>query len=220
MDFPEPTTPKAAAEWRRAAWVAAVVALLAFAEILFLNVGAVAGGSDSSGYLNHAKLLLAGTVHAQPRVIAGLPLKDAPGYLYVPLGFSPAPGGNAIVPTYPMGLSLFIVAFKLVMAWNNAAAAVMVLHAAAGVIATYWLARLMGLSRPWSVLCAAAVALSPLYLFMSQKAMSDVPSLAWTTFAVIAALRSRERPFMAVVAGLAMSIDVLLRPTNVLALLP
>ena len=38
------------------------------------------------------------------------------------------------------------------------------------------------------------LALSPLYLFMSMVAMSDVPSLVWTVAGILAALKSRERP--------------------------
>jgi hypothetical protein len=47
-----------------------------------------------------------------------------------------------------------------------------------------------------------------------------VPSLAWTTAAVLAALLSRGRRNWALVAGFAVAIDVLLRPTNVLAFIP
>jgi hypothetical protein len=61
---------------------------------------------------------------------------------------------------------------------------------------------------------------SPLYLWSSLHAMSDVPSLAWTTAAVLAALKSREHAAWALAAGAAIAIDVLLRPTNVLAFIP
>jgi hypothetical protein len=220
MDFPDEQKPMTATPWRSAAWVAAVVALLVYLEILALNVGAVAGGSDSSGYLNHAKLIAVGTVHAPVRTLPGLPQQQAIPYLYIPLGFRPSLDNDGMIPTYPVGLSLFIVAAKFFFGWRHAGDIIMLLHAAAGIVVTYALARLLGLSKAWSVLCAAVVALSPLYIFMSQQAMSDVPSLAWTTFAVYAALRSRERSPWALLAGAALAIDVLLRPANVLAFLP
>jgi len=97
---------------------------------------------------------------------------------------------------------------------------VIVLHAVAGALATFLLCRLVGLGRRWAAVGTVIVALSPLYLFMSLQAMSDVPSLAWTTLAVAAALGSRERAPWALAAGAAVAIDVLLRPTNVLAFLP
>jgi len=220
MDFPDAEKPTNAAQWRRAARVAALLAFLAYLEIVGLYSGAVAAGSDSSGYFNHAKVLTTGSVHAKVRVLSGLPQGALSPYLYVPLGFRPAWDGNGMVATYPLGLSLFIVALKALIGWRHAGDAVILMHTAAGIVATYALARLLGLSRPWSVLCSAAIALSPLYMFMSQQAMSDVPSLAWTTFAVVAALRGRESSRWALAAGFALSIDVLLRPANLLAAVP
>jgi hypothetical protein len=79
---------------------------------------------------------------------------------------------------------------------------------------------MLGLSQIWALFGTAIVAASPLYLFMSLQAMSDVPSLFWTTAAVLAALKCRKSPPFALVAGCAMALDVLLRPTNIFALVP
>jgi hypothetical protein len=220
MDFPQAHTPATTAQWRRMGWVMAVVALAIYAEFLSIHIGAVSGGSDSSGYMNHAKLIAGGAVNVQPRTIAGLPAVVTSPYLYIPLGFRPSWNSSAMVPTYPMGLSLFIVASKALVGWRHAGDVTMMLHALAGVVATFALGRTFGLSRPWSVLCAATIALSPLYLFMSLTAMSDVPSLVWTALAILAAIRGRERPSWALAAGAALAVDVLLRPANVLALIP
>jgi hypothetical protein len=220
MDFPDAEKPTNAAQWRRAACVASILALLAYLEILGLYSGAVAAGSDSSGYFNHAKLLAFGSVHTQVRTLPGLPQDERSPFLYIPLGFTPAKDGNGMVATYPLGLSLFIVALKALIGWRHAGDAVILFHAAAGIAATYALARVLGLSRPWSVLCSAVIALSPLYMFMSLQAMSDVPSLAWTTLAVVAALRGREGTRWVLAAGFALSVDVLLRPANLLAAVP
>ena len=64
--------------------------------------GAVAGGSDSSGYMNNARLIAASHATAPIRSVAGIPPEKAPGYLYVPLGFRPSADGAALVPTYPV----------------------------------------------------------------------------------------------------------------------
>lgn len=220
MEFPEPTSVAARTPWRRAPLAAAVAALGLYAVLLVMNIGAVAGGSDSSGYLNHAKLLASGHLHVAPRLVPGLSMDSAPSYLYVPLGFRPARDGNGLVPTYPSGLPLFIAAVEPLAGWRHAGDVVLLLHAIAGVLLTYLLARRLGLERDWSVLAATLVGASPVYLFMALQAMSDVPSLVWTTAAILAALKSRERTRWAVVAGVAVSVDVLLRPTNVLAFLP
>jgi len=220
MDFPAAETPQADPPWRRAAAGVTLLCLAAYALILALNVGAVAGGSDSSGYMNGARLLAAGRVHVAPRTVAGLPASSVAPFLYIPLGFKPAPNGDGMVPTYPSGFALFILAFRPLAGWRHAGDVTVVLHALAGVVATYALARLLGLGRKGSVLCASIIALSPLYLYMSLQAMSDVPSLAWTTLALVAALKSRARPVWALAAGAALAVDVLLRPTNILAFIP
>jgi hypothetical protein len=220
MDFQPAHTSPARPVPRRAAAAAAVLALALYAAMLVRNVGAVAGGSDSSGYMNHARLLASGHVHAQPRTIEGLPTAAVAPFLYVPLGFKPARDGNGIVPTYPTGFSLFVLAMKPLAGWRHAGDLTIILHSLAGLAVTYALGRTLGLGALWSALGASMLAASPLYIFMSVQAMSDVPSLAWTTLAVLAALGSRERPGWAAAAGAAIAIDVLLRPSNALAFMP
>jgi hypothetical protein len=223
MDFPANATPANPRPWRGAAVAAALLALAIYSVVLALNVGAVAGGSDSSGYMNGARLMAEGKVHVQAREIEGLPAADMPPFLYVPLGFKPSWNGDGIVPTYPTGFSLLVLALRPLAGWGHAGDAAVVLHALLGIVATFALARWFGLTPAWSALAAGMVGLSPLYLFMALQAMSDVPSLAWSTLAVYCALRSRERPSWAIAAGFAVAGAVLLRPTNVLlaaALLP
>jgi hypothetical protein len=198
----------------------AILALGVYAWVLSRNVAAVAAGSDSSGYLNHARLLAMGRVHMEPRSLAGLPQAGAPYHLYVPLGFKPSPNGETLVPTYPTGLPLLILALEPLSGWRHAGDLTALLHALAGIAVVYALGRQLTLSPAWATIGAVIVALSPLYLFMALVAMSDVPSLVWTAFAVLAALRSRERAGWAVAAGAAIALDVLLRPTNVLAFIP
>ena len=220
MDFPAAPTPSSDAEPRRAAAAAVILAVAVYAAVLITHVGAIAGGSDSSGYMNHARLLASGSLHVQPRTIPGLPRLSGVPKLYVPLGFRPAWNGDGLVPTYPVGFSLVILALRPLAGWRHAGDLAIVLHSLGGLAATYALGRILGLGRRWAGLGVAILALSPLYLFMSLQAMSDVPSLLWTTLAVLAALKSRETPSWGVAAGAAMAVDVLLRPTNVLALAP
>jgi hypothetical protein len=105
MDFPDATTEPDRPWWRRPAALLVAAALALYCILLVEDIGAVAGGSDSSGYLNHARLLSQGRVHLPERAIPGLPPASAPSYLYVPLGFRPARDGDGLVPTYPSGLA-------------------------------------------------------------------------------------------------------------------
>ena len=220
MDFPDTQTPPERPSRGRAASGIGLLALALYAALLARNVGAVAAGSDSSGYMNHARLLASGSVHVQPRAIPGLAQKDAAPFLYVPLGFKPAWNGDGLVPTYPAGVALLVLAFEPVAGWGHAGDLMIALHSVVGLAATFGLGRMLGLGRLWSALAAAIVGLSPLYLFFSLQAMSDVPSLAWTALAVLAALKSRGSAPWALAAGAALALDVLLRPTNVLAFIP
>ncbi|HMD59866.1 MAG TPA: hypothetical protein VKG78_00450 [Opitutaceae bacterium] len=220
MEFPDTQATPTDPFWRRMGWGAAVLALALYTVVLVRHVGAVAGGSDSSGYMNHARVLASGLIHVQPRTIPGLPRADVSPFLYVPLGFKPAWNGDGIVPTYPTGLPLLVLALKPLAGWRHAGDAVIILHSVAGLLATFALCRMLGLGCRWAAVGAAIVASSPLYLFMSLQAMSDIPSLVWTTVAVMAALKSRERGTWALAAGAAAAVDVLLRPANALAFVP
>src|SRR5580658_5800288 len=155
MDFPDAQTPPGRPSRGLAAAGIGLLALALYAALLSRHVGAVAGGSDSSGYMNHARLLASGSVHVQPRTIAGLPQSAAAPFLYVPLGFKPAWNGDGIVPTYPAGFALLVLAVRPLTGWRHAGDAVMIVHSLAGLLATFALGRVLGLGRLWASLGAA-----------------------------------------------------------------
>lgn len=202
-----------------ATWITVFAAGL-YAALIAVSGYAVASGSDESGYFNHARLLVSGSLHTRARELPGLTLAQAPSYLYVPLGMKPAPDGNGLVPTYPVGFPLMIVAASRFAGWEHAADAVLLVHCMAGLLLTWWLGRALGLPRPWALLGVAILAASPLYLFFSVRALSDLPAMVWTLAAILAAWHARERSRWAFLAGAAFSMAVLVRPTNLLAAVP
>src|SRR5665213_1618915 len=150
------------------------VGLLGYAVLLFILIGAVPGGSDNSGYFNEARLLAAGRIHVPVRAVAGIPAGEVP-YLYSPLGFKPAADGTErLVPTYPPGLPLLLVPASLVAGWDHAGDLVLLVHSLAGIALVFALGRTCGLPGAWSLAGAAILAASPLYLFTSLQALSDV----------------------------------------------
>jgi len=194
--------------------------MAAYAALLFVLIGAVPGGSDNSGYFNEARLFSRGRLHAPMRTLAGIPASEIP-FLYVPLGFKPAADRSArLVPTYPPGLPLMLVAAASVAGWDHAGDALLLLHSIAGIALVFALGRSCGLPGGWSLAGAAILAASPLYLYTSLQALSDVPATVWATAAVVAALRSRERGGWALVSGLCISAAFLIRPNNVLIAVP
>jgi hypothetical protein len=195
--------------------------LLGYAVLLFVLIGAVPGGSDNSGYFNEARLIGHGRLHAPERALAGLPQGKAPPYLYVPLGFKPAPDGTStMVPTYPPGLPLMLVPAARIAGWDHAGDLVLLIHSLAGIALTFALGRICGLPGPWSLAGAAVLAASPLYLFTSLQALSDVPATVWAVAAVIAALKSRNGSGWALASGACVAVGFLVRPTNLLVAAP
>ena len=196
-----------------------LLALLAYAVLLGRHMDTCAGGSDSSGYMNNARLLRNGDLHVPQRAIEGLPPGTLPSFAYVPLGFIPVAHG-AMVPTYPVGLSLIIAGLSHLTGWESAANVAQWLQTLLGVVLMYALARLLDFSRSAAALGALLLAGCPLYLFMGLQALSDMPALVWTAATVYCAWRSRNHSGWAVAAGMAMAMAVLVRPTNLLVLAP
>ena len=180
MEFPTSVPPEITPPGRRRGVLLAAAALAAYAILVLAFTDPYAGGSDTSGYLNHARLLFSGRVHAPFRILEGLPPEKAPYDIYTPLGLKPAPDGNGLVPTYPSGLPLLLAAAARAVGWDGAAALVGVGHALLGILLVYALGRMCRLPRPWAAVGAVIVAASPLYLLYSAQIMSDVPSLAWS----------------------------------------
>lgn len=78
----------------------------------------------------------------------------------------------------------------------------------------YHLAGLLGLREPWAVAAAALLLCSPIFIFQITLGMSDVAAVFWCLAAVYAAWRGRCSGRWALVAGAALAVAVLVRPTN------
>ena len=169
--------------------------------------------------MNNARLLSQMNFHVERREIEGLSPKDLPSYSYVPLGFVPV-GDHAMVPTYPMGLSLMVLGMSGIIGWDHAANATMLLNALLAVVVLYWLSIEMGLSLPLAALGTIFLGFSSLFVFMSTTLMSDVPALTWCSLAMLLALLSKRNSLCALAAGAALSVCVLIRPANVLMVVP
>jgi 4-amino-4-deoxy-L-arabinose transferase-like glycosyltransferase len=202
-------------------WIVAVLVLAVYGTFVALHVGAWAGGADSSGYLNNARLLRAGHLHEVRRAIEGLPPQKLPVYSYVPLGFIPVPDNpRLMVPTYPVGISLLMIAVSPFTGWPLAPHITMWLHVMAGMILMYALARAFGFARSFALFGAMVLATSPLYLFMGIQAMSDVPAVVWCSASVLFAWYSRKKDLWALAAGFSVAIAVLVRPSDLLIVAP
>lgn len=201
-------------------WLAAL-ALLGYALFLGVRTTAVAGGSDSSGYLNSARLLAEGRL----QTILRLPPEFHPPTIidakdFTPLGFLPSTRPGQITPTYPTGLPLHFAAAAKLLGWRAGPLLVEVLAALAAVVLCYLTARRLGLAVWPAASGAIALAACPVFLFTSIQALSDTLATTWALGAFYCALRGRTSTGWAAVCGFAYSIAVLVRPTNLLFALP
>jgi hypothetical protein len=199
---------------RAASWLA----LAAYAAFLLRNASAIAGGSDSSGYMNHAKLLLSGDRVVTMTLPLELRVPPEDFFRFVPLGFAPGPRAGTMVPSYPPGIPMHLVLLRIVGgAW--ALRLLAPLAGIAAVVLMFLLAREIGLGNGFAFAGALILGLYATFVMHAVTVMSDVVATAWSLAAMIAALRSRRGPWWwGAVAGAALGVSILVRPTQVLLL--
>lgn len=196
-----------------------LAALLFYGAMIWHFMGAYGGGSDSSGYLNCARMISQGKIVNQQRVVPGVYLTKTEPALFVPYGFIPLKD-QKMACFYSIGLPGVLAVVASVTGWSLGPHITMLLFCLVGVLATALLARLWGLSWFWAWVPAFLLAGSPLYITMSIQLLSDVPALVCATLAVILAQMSRERVAFAFLSGVMVAIGVLVRPTNALVIFP
>ena len=186
----------------------------------------MAAGADAYGYVSQADLWRRGNLFIDQRFSADVPWPLA-RWTFAPLGYRPEPDGFRIVPTYSPGLPM-LMAIAKAMAGHCAIFWIVPLAGGALTFATYWIGRRIG--RPWVGLGAAwLVATSPAMLFMLMAPMSDVPAAAAWAIAVacsltetplcdrlsLRSLRPLRSLLIALAAGIAVAIAILIRPNLV-----
>lgn len=194
-----------------------MIALAGYLAFLANHLTIVAGGSDSSGYLNSARLFAAGRLYEAPRAPAEFGnLANLPRLHFQPLGFAAAADGGLLVPTYSTGLPLHFAAAAKLLGWRAGPMAVLLLSAAGAVWLCYAVARELGLGAPLALAGAACLAAFPVFIFTSIQPLSDTLATTWTLAACWAALRAKRDSRWALAAGAAFAMAVLTRPTNLL----
>jgi len=193
---------KRAPAFRALACVAFAAAIAAF--VVGVRWGtAAAGGSDSSCYLNQARLFARGTTHIEQPLVIAAPWPRAE-WSFAPAGHIPSPvRRDFIVPMCPPGLPLAMAAFRLA---HVSEGLTVPLLGALGVWLTFVLGR--QLHGPLTGAAAAVLfACSPIFLFQVVQPMTDVPAATWWLLVAVLAIEGKPAA-----AGLAASIAVLTRP--------
>jgi len=221
MDPSPPARPKASLFASPRLFVLLVaVMVIGYSGFLRRYTSPYAGGSDSSGYLNSAALLLDGRLTTPKPVLPGHTAEEFGIGAHVPLGFLTRAGTDEMSPTYPLGLPLHLAAFSWIAGLDWATIPLNICTALAGGGLLYLLARRLGLPPAWSLAGALLLLLCPLYLFAATQPMSDLLASVWSLATLYAALRARENRAWALACGIALAWAVLVRPTDLLLVAP
>lgn len=211
MSNPKPSTAPAP---RWFGWIALLV-LLGYGIFLGVNFTPAAGGSDSSGYLNAARLLASGHLTGTLRLVPGL-APDA-GNFVQPLGFLADAAQARLTPTYPLGLPAHLALASAIAGWTVGPLLIGVGAVLAAMALCYFCARELDLSWPLAAAGAVMLGVFPITLYIAIQPLSDVLATTWTLAALAAALRARRLGLQwAFASGAALAVAVFVRPTNIL----
>ncbi|HET7534879.1 MAG TPA: hypothetical protein VFJ90_00395 [Candidatus Didemnitutus sp.] len=217
---PAPRPPNPSQLIARVFAVLLAVGAVIYAVFLVRHSASFASGSDASGYFNSARLLSEGRFWADPRLPAGHGHTEFGLMAFQPLGFIMDLNAPRMAPTYPTGLPLHLLIGSWLGGWNHASTLVNLVAAFASGALVWLLGRRLELSIYWTALGVALLWLCPLFLFSALQPMSDVLALVWSLAALYAVLRSRDGWRWSLGAGFALSMAVLVRPSNALLVLP
>jgi hypothetical protein len=182
----------------------AAVAWAAVAGVVFGTH--VAGGADSSGYLNQVRLFARGQILDEQRIDADRAWSDRI-FKRAPLGYRPAPDDERLAPVYPPGYPLLMTPAYLISA--RAPYLIVPICGAVAVWLTFALGRRLG-EPTAGVAAALLVSVSPTFLYQVVQPMSDVPAMAAWLLALCLALGRTTAT--AVFSGLVTGLAILIRP--------
>jgi hypothetical protein len=170
-----------------------------------------AGGSDSYCYVHQAEAWASGHLQVVEPLALEAPWPEPP-LTFAPAGHIPSPTvPGAAVPICPAGLSIAMAPFVWAAGGGGAPDAVFLVVPLFGALLV-WSVYLLGsrFSPRVGLASALLVACSPAFLFQLMQPMSDVPAAAlWVLAAVFA---TSNRPRAPLLAGLATSAAILVRP--------
>lgn len=170
--------------------------------------------------MNSARLMLDGRLSTPLALPVDLTSEALPRYYAAPLGFRLDPTGENLLPTYPVGLPLHFAAVGMFLGLEPATTVTCVAAALFFIVLLYFTSREFGVRSEWSMGLALCGAVSPLVIQYALQPMSDLVAAAWSLAVIFSAMRSSRNPRWAAAAGAALAMAVLVRPTNLLLVLP
>ena len=144
--------------------LAGVVLLIAYGIVLFHHTSRSVGGSDSSGYLNAARLLASGHASEPIRGLERLGLPQDFARVFVPLGYTPLEQPGRMAPSYPPGLPLHMALLGKLAGWSTAPFLVSPIAGLACLVLMYFLGRELRLPPTFAFAGSALLAFFPTFV--------------------------------------------------------
>ena len=191
-------------------------ALVIYAGFLLHYTCFAAGGADSSGYLNAARMIAEGRPKIRVTPLDVMHLDDSWRSVFLPLGFARAPEPKTLSPSYPLGFPLQLAPFGLVGGWKHAPFYVSPILMLLSLFVTYAIAREVGLPDDLAIGAAVLVATAAAVFNQAIQPMSDVPAMLWCCLPVLCAIRQYRGARWAIAAGASFAMSVWVRPSNML----
>ena len=196
--------------------VAASIALLLYLSFIVRYTCFAAGGTDSSGYLNAARLITQAGLKVRIGPLDTLGLDNSWRPVFQPLGFGQAPEPRFLVPSYPLGYPLHLALFGLLGGWKHAPFFVTPLATLLTLLVLFKIARELGLTGHLALAAPFLLAISPGWIYQAVQPMSDVTATLWCSLAILFALRGRRSNAYAAWCGMAFAVAVWVRPSSLL----
>ena len=164
--------------------------------------------------------MIAGTLVDRPRTMVRLGVPDATLPIFIPLGFVDGPRPATMSPIYPPGFPAHMALFALIGGWQHAPFLVTVFAAVLCLPLIYLFGRELALPPGWSLAAAVLFAAWPVAIGQAIQPMSDAAATLWCLASMLSAVKARHHPLWALPAGAALGTAVLVRPTDLLLLVP
>jgi hypothetical protein len=206
--------------WSRAAILFLLIGGVAYGWLVCSYLSPYAGGADSSGYLNFARLLTYGRILAPVRALPHHAATEFGTGTYQPQGFIVRDDSGLMAPSYSVGLPLHLALASLAAGLQHAVALVNVLAALSAGALMYASCRHLQVGPVWAAGATVALCLSPFFLNSALQPMSDLLATAWALATLYSCMRSRQGPSWPIMCGAAFGMAVLIRPTNALLIFP
>ncbi|MEX0879477.1 MAG: glycosyltransferase family 39 protein [Thermoanaerobaculia bacterium] len=205
---------------RRILFFLSILGVVAYGALLIEHFAPGVGGSDSAGHANAARAIVSGRIVEPIEALDLLELPDRFALAFIPVSHEPGPRPRTMVPRHSPGFALHVALGSLVAGWDAGPLIVSPVAAIVCLLLLFLLGRELELSRPFAFVGAAILASCPVFLFQAVQPTADVAATMWAVASVFFALRSRRSDRWALAAGAALGMAVLVRPANLLLLLP